>query len=246
LQVVTKALGRGIQFDGKPAVGVEFERDGPGAHIIERTEADREVILSAGPSARRTSCSSRVSAHPNIWAASGSRPPRLARGRAEPAGPLYRPHQPCGPGCSDGQPALARHRTCSQGAALSRHRQGYLDLQRLWLRPAPNVQCSIAPGSFKDGQIGAPGRPAPGRSGVDDFPGITAGAWQVRPLSRGYVEARSPNPGEAPAINPRFLSNPTDRRAMIGGLRVVRRLFAAPALARWGAEILPGGGDRER
>jgi hypothetical protein len=31
---------------------------------------------------------------------------------------------------------------------------------------------------------------------LDDFPGITAGAWQMRPLSRGYVEARSPNPAE--------------------------------------------------
>jgi choline dehydrogenase len=95
----------------------------------------------------------------------------------------------------------------------------------------PDVQCSIAPGSFKDGQIGA----------LDDFPGITAGAWQMRPLSRGYVEAKSPNPADAPAINPRYLSDPTDRRAIVGGLRFVRRLFAAPALALYlGEEILPG------
>src|SRR5207247_9951282 len=95
----------------------------------------------------------------------------------------------------------------------------------------PDVQCSIAPGSFKDGQIGE----------LDDFPGITAGAWQMRPLSRGYVEAKSSDPREAPAINPRYLSEQTDRRAVIGGLRFVRRLFAAPALAKYvGAEILPG------
>jgi choline dehydrogenase len=95
----------------------------------------------------------------------------------------------------------------------------------------PDVQCSIAPGSFKDGQIGA----------LDDFPGITAGAWQMRPLSRGYVEARSSDPREAPAINPRYLSEQTDRRAIIGGLRFIRRLFAAPALAKYcGPEILPG------
>jgi choline dehydrogenase len=76
----------------------------------------------------------------------------------------------------------------------------------------PDVQCSIAPGSFKDGQIGAPGRPAlRAVPGIDDFPGITAGAWQMRPLSRGYVEARLPSPAEAPAINPRYLSDPTDR-----------------------------------
>ena len=87
----------------------------------------------------------------------------------------------------------------------------------------PDVQCSIAPGSFKDGQIGA----------LDEFPGITAGAWQMRPLSRGYVEAKSPDPAEAPAINPRYLSELTDQRAIVGGLRFVRRLFAAPALAKY-------------
>jgi choline dehydrogenase len=68
---------------------------------------------------------------------------------------------------------------------------------------APDAQCSIALGSFEDGQIGAPGRPAlRAVPGVDDFPGINAGAWQMRPASHGYVEARSPNPAEAPAINP--------------------------------------------
>ena len=70
---------------------------------------------------------------------------------------------------------------------------------------------------------------------------MTAGTWQMRPLSRGYVEAKSRNPAEAPAINPRYLSDPTDRRAIIGGLRFVRRLFAARALAKYcGAEILLG------
>ena len=45
----------------------------------------------------------------------------------------------------------------------------------------------------------------------------------------------------APAINPRYLSHETDRRAVVGGLRFLRRFFAAPALARYvGAEILPG------
>ena len=63
----------------------------------------------------------------------------------------------------------------------------------------------------------------------------------MRPLSRGYVEAKSSEPREAPAINPRYLSEQTDRRAIVGGLRFVRRLFAAPALAKYcGAELLPG------
>jgi choline dehydrogenase len=95
----------------------------------------------------------------------------------------------------------------------------------------PDMQCSFAPGSFKDGQVGQ----------LEEEPGLTGGTWQMRPLSRGYVEARSPRPGDAPAINPRYLSEETDRRAVVGGLRYVRRIFAAPALARFvGPEKLPG------
>jgi choline dehydrogenase len=95
----------------------------------------------------------------------------------------------------------------------------------------PDVQCVFAPGSFKEGQFGE----------LEETPGVTAGAWQMRPLSTGYVEARSPDPHAAPAINPRYLSEETDRRAIVGGLRYLRRFFVAPALARHvGAEILPG------
>ena len=66
-----------------------------------------------------------------------------------------------------------------------------------------------------------------------DQPGMTGGVWQMRPLSRGYVEASRTDPGDAPAINPRYLIDETDRRAVIGGLRFVRRLFDAPALAKY-------------
>src|SRR5260370_16134231 len=70
---------------------------------------------------------------------------------------------------------------------------------------------------------------------------MTAGIWQMRPLSRGYVEARSNRRADPPAINPRYLSEETDRRAVIGGLRMARRLFAAPVLKKYVvAENLPG------
>jgi choline dehydrogenase len=95
----------------------------------------------------------------------------------------------------------------------------------------PDVQCTFAPGSFKNGQIGE----------LEETPGLSAGAWQMRPLSRGYVEAKSNRPGDAPAINPRYLSEESDRRAIIGGLRLARRLFAAPALQQFvREETLPG------
>ena len=64
----------------------------------------------------------------------------------------------------------------------------------------------------------------------------------MRPLSRGYVEAKSNRPGDMPAINPRYLSEEADRRAIIGGLRFARRMFAAPPLNQFvREESLPGG-----
>src|SRR5215813_5079559 len=63
----------------------------------------------------------------------------------------------------------------------------------------------------------------------------------MRPLSGGYVEAKSNRPSDAPAINPRYLSEEPDRRAIVGGLRLARRMFAAPALQRFvREETLPG------
>ncbi len=93
------------------------------------------------------------------------------------------------------------------------------------------MQCSFAPGSFKEAQLGA----------FEDEPGVTGGMWQMRPLSRGYVLAKSANPAAAPAINPRYLSHQTDCRAVAGGLNFLRRLFSAPAIKQYlGVEILPG------
>src|SRR6516162_6349213 len=67
---------------------------------------------------------------------------------------------------------------------------------------------------------------------LDDRPGITGGPWQMRPLSRGHVLVRTPDPHDQPAINPRYLAEDTDQRAIVGGLKFLRRLFAAPALAK--------------
>jgi len=86
----------------------------------------------------------------------------------------------------------------------------------------PDVQCVFAPASYKPGLIRK----------LDDRPGITGGPWQMRPLSRGYVLVRTPDPHDHPAINPRYLAEATDQRAMVGGLKFLRRLFAAPALAK--------------
>ena len=95
----------------------------------------------------------------------------------------------------------------------------------------PDIQALFASASY-----------APGATRkLDDKPGMTAGIWQMRPLSRGHVEARSPRPEDQPSINPRYLDDERDRRAVIGGMRVVRQWFESPALARYVVgETLPG------
>ena len=72
-------------------------------------------------------------------------------------------------------------------------------------------------------------------------PGMTLGVWQMRPESRGYVRARSADPGEPPAIQPNYLQAENDQRAIVDGLRWARRLLAGRALDAYrGPEMLPG------
>ena len=98
----------------------------------------------------------------------------------------------------------------------------------------PDVQCVFAPASYKPGLIRR----------LDDRPGITGGPWQMRPLSRGYVLVRTPDPHDQPAINPRYLAEDTDQRAIVGGLKFLRRLFAAPALAKYIVDGKPARAER--
>lgn len=99
------------------------------------------------------------------------------------------------------------------------------------LADRPDVQYVIAPGSFRSGRIGE----------LEDEPGISCGVWQMRPHSRGTVHIRSSQLDAAPAIAPAYLSDPRDARTLVEGLRIGRRLFEQPALARHVvAETVPG------
>ena len=77
----------------------------------------------------------------------------------------------------------------------------------------PDVQCTFALGSFKNDQIGE----------LEDTPGLSAGAWQMRPCRA----AMSRPSRTGPAINPRSPEE-ADRRAIIGGLRLARRKRRTP------------------
>ena len=73
------------------------------------------------------------------------------------------------------------------------------------------------------------------------FPAFTASVCNLRPESRGTVRLKSPDPREAPAIAPNYLSTPGDRRVAVEAIRLTRKIVAAPSLGPYAPEeILPG------
>ena len=70
---------------------------------------------------------------------------------------------------------------------------------------------------------------------------MTSGVWQMRPESRGHVEAASADPREQPVINPNYMAEDRDRRTVIAGLRTVRDWFNTPPLKQYlVSETFPG------
>jgi choline dehydrogenase len=94
----------------------------------------------------------------------------------------------------------------------------------------PNLQFHIQPLSLD--KFGDP---------LHDFPAFTASVCNLRPASRGSVHAVSPDPAAAPSISPNYLAEDEDRRVAADALKLVRRIVAAPALARYRPqEFRPG------
>ena len=237
LQIITGALVHRVVFAGRRATGVVYSRGGQ----VEIADAGREVILAAG-----------AIGSPHILQLSGVGDPEVL-GQAG----IAVHHALRGVGKNFQDHYIARMSAEVQGIETLNERGRGLPFAGEVLRyliqgkgmltysaslcaasvkvleesATPDVQCVFAPASYKPGLIRR----------LDDRPGITGGPWQMRPLSRGYVLVRSPDPREPPAINPRYLAEETDRRAIVGGLKFVRRLFAAPALAKYVVrETLPG------
>jgi choline dehydrogenase-like flavoprotein len=68
--------------------------------------------------------------------------------------------------------------------------------------------------------------------------GYSCHAYILRPQSRGHLRLRSADMRDAPLIDPRFLSAEADMDVLVAGVRMVRRIFAQPALAEMGGKEL--------
>jgi choline dehydrogenase len=242
LEVVTGAHVSRIRFEGRRAVGVDYLRAGV-RHVVT---ARREVLVSGG-----------AVNSPQLLQLSGVGPAALLRGMGievvadVPAVGrnlqdhlgmdfLYRATRPTlnnqlHPWWGKFRHGLRYLLTRRGPLSLSVNQGGGFVRSRAGL-DRPDLQLYFSPVSYT--------RAPPGKRPLmnpDPFPGFLLGYSYCRPLSRGYLEIRSPDPFDPPTIHPGYLSAPEDVAGMIAGMHFIRRLAGAPSLASIiDVEITPG------
>jgi choline dehydrogenase-like flavoprotein len=232
LHVLTGVQVLRVMFDRRRAVGVVAWRDGKEVEIRAR----REVILAAG-----------VFGSPQLLMASGVGP--MAHLRELGIAPV---HDLPGVGANlQDHVDIAVHRRVGvselfgislgtvfqligESLRYRRGRQGMLTSNLAeagaFVRsragmPEPDLQLS-----FVVGRVDEETRRL--RLGH----GYACRASVLRPRSRGVVRLASPDPREAPLIDPRYLSDPQDMDSLLEGLRIVRRILAQAPLAAFGGQ----------
>lgn len=97
-------------------------------------------------------------------------------------------------------------------------------------RAEPNLQFLAMPASM-----------SASFSEPDRFDAISGGVYNLHPRSRGHVWITSPDPRKQPAILHNYLTDPDDQQVAIDSLKLMRRLFNAPALQALSPEELRPG-----
>jgi choline dehydrogenase len=93
-----------------------------------------------------------------------------------------------------------------------------------------DIKCSCSPFSAD--------RP---QDGLHPWSGFTMIVYQLRPESRGHIELKSADPADPPAVFPNYLATETDRQTIVDGLKLLRRIAAAPSMQRFiTSEFQPG------
>ena len=102
--------------------------------------------------------------------------------------------------------------------------------------PGPDLQLYFSPVSYTRAPVGTRPLIKP-----DPFPGFLIGFNPCKPSSEGWLSLKSNNPHEAPTLQPNYLSTDHDQQLMLKGMRLMRRLTAAPSLKQViSDEIYPG------
>jgi choline dehydrogenase len=221
LEVVTRAQARRVLFDGRRAIGVEYERNGQ----IHQVRAAREVILSAGaigsPQLLMLSGIGPASAlqkhgiavvydagqvgenlqeHPGAWLTYETRLPTLNNEKGLARQAIHGLNWLLfgrGPATTPGAQAVAFVRTEPDASQ-------------------PDIQLHFAPVGYKF---------LPSEVILYDEPTVSVLPNVCRPKSRGRVTLRSPSPTDHPVIDMALLGDPSDVRLMIAGCRIAREIM---------------------
>ncbi|MDV7349513.1 choline dehydrogenase [Halorubrum distributum] len=98
--------------------------------------------------------------------------------------------------------------------------------------PRPDLQFHFAPSYFMEHGLANP----------EEGRGLSIGATQLRPESRGRVRLSSADPFEAPAIDPNYLDERADLETLVEGVKRAREIADQDALSEYlGRELWPGG-----
>ena len=237
LQVATEALATRVLFAGTRATGVEYLQNG----IRVTASAAKGVILSGG--AINT---------PQLLQLSGVGPAALL---GEHGIPVVLDQPNVGEHMQD-HFQVRMTLKCTRPITLNDDMQSLwgqmkIGLRYVFLRKGPlTVSAGYAAGFWRT-------RPEVRRPDVQThfltfslermgeklhpFSGFTASICQLRPTSRGSVRIRSSDPREAPAIRYNYLSTEHDRRTMVDGLKMLRRILEQPAIQPYiASEHRPG------
>ena len=238
LKIETEALTTRIVVESGRAIAVVYEKDGKAHHVRAR----RDIVLSAG-----------AINSPQILQLSGIGPPELLRDAGVTpvadlpgVGANLQDHLQVRLVHELNRPisvnddvrsvfgkvrAALRYAISRTGPLTLSAGQVTLFTRALAESATPDIQFLFIPFSA-DG---------PGQ-GLHPYPGVTSSVCKLRPESRGRVEIISADPRAHPAIHTEYLSAEADRRTMVAGFKVARRIAAAPAFARHvRAERAPGG-----
>ena len=237
LQIETEAVATKLLFDGKKCVGVAFRQRGQDREL----RVDREVVLSGG------SINS-----PHLLQVSGVGPGAHLQSLGI---DVVHDLPGVGDNLSDHYVTRIAHRVqnatsmnqlarfpgvvpevirwvvrgdgaltfgATSAMVFSRSREGL---------SSPDLQLLFAPVSFEPEK----------KNVLERAPGMAVAVCPARPESRGTIMASSPDPLEPPAIRPNYLSAESDLHVMLSGIKQTRKIFAAPAIAKYSAgEVRPG------
>src|SRR6185312_7941131 len=237
LNVVSNALASRVLFEGRRAVGVEYIKDGR-KHVAR---AAGEVIVSSG-----------AFNSPQLLQLSGVGPGALLRkygidvvaDRPGVGADLQDHYQArfnyrCTEPITINDMMATPTRRVLAGLNYLLFRKGFLGIGAGYAGgffktdpslPTPDVQLHFI--LFSADAVG---------EALHPFPGFLTSVCQLRPRSRGSVSIKSSDPAAAPAIQPAYLSDPFDRDVLVAGMKLLRKIMAEPAIARYvDEELVPG------